>query len=285
MKFKHRLFICALALSGMALAMLPPEAPIQKQQLRIRNETLHKINVEFVSRGQKVTLPLFPKKDHVFSEPEKLTELYIEPYGQVRGYLSASVFTGGYWRHNYIDKVKSELYDASQTTPIRDVVMIINPSAKAPSASSWLGSIAQDILPFEIIYERHGREVPPISALLKEYFPEVNRAIGEKRTITAHDFLGLKVHASRQEVDSAYKSIHLQLISILESSLPKTSEETDFYRQALNFVEHAYRSISGGVAERNALNDLIQEHLVDIGGTIETIPTLYVEAASAASQS
>ena len=71
--------MCA-CIAGMAIAMLPPEAPIQKQQLRIRNKTFHKINVEFVSAGQKVTLPLFPKKEHVFSEPEKLTELYIEPW-------------------------------------------------------------------------------------------------------------------------------------------------------------------------------------------------------------
>ena len=278
MKFTHQLFICALVLPGIAIAMHSPEAPIQTQQLRIRNKTFHKINVEFVSAGQKVTLPLFPKKEHVFSEPEKLTELYIEP-GQVRGYLSASVLTGGYWRHNYVDKAKSELYGASRTIPIQDVVIIIKPSAIAPSASSWLGSVAQDILPFEIIYEKHKHFIPPISVLLKEYFPAVNSAISGERTITAYDFLGLKEHASRQEVDAAYKSMHLQLTSILESSLPKTSDETDFYRQALNFIEHAYRSILGGVAERHALNDLIQEHLTDIGGRIETTPTLYASAA------
>lgn len=282
--FTLGLLILALALPFALTAMQAPETPIQKQQLWIKNKTANKVTVEFATMGAKVVpLPLYPGKEHVFNEPEKLTELYIEPYGQVRGWLSSSVLTGGFLKYNYVDRAKSELYDASQTTPPRNIVMVIEPSPMAPSASSWLRSAAQDLLPFNVRYKRTGPYVPQIPALLKEYFPEVNRAIDEDRSIVPHYFLGLKENASPQQVEAAYKSMHSQLTSIVESNLPTTQDERDFYRQALNFLDHAYRSIVGGEAEKRALTDLIQEHLADIGGTTETIPTLY-DTRAAASQ-
>ncbi len=78
------------------------------------------------------------------------------------------------------------------------------------------------------------------------YFPEVVLALQEKRELKPQYFLGLRENASREDLKRAYQSQSVYLKSLLDSTLPKTAAQIEYYEKALLFFQAAYNSMIGG---------------------------------------
>ena len=222
MNYLNALSLCVLMLSGMLFA---------KQNLWVENTTQNRVNLVFSTEGsQSVTLPVFAGKKQVIIDLENLTELYLESTGLI-GVLSR--------KHNLVD----ELNAALRSHPSQDMSLTIGPS-------SWA-----DLTPFTSSFKVYTQELLEHSTAVMRYFPEVVLAIEEKRELKPQYFLGLRENASREELKRSYQSQGLYLKSLLESKLPKTSAQTEYYEKALMFVQAAYNGIIGGNTE--PLQDLI----------------------------
>lgn len=234
----------ASSLYGMKAASEPSQKP---KTVSIVNNTKDKLDIAYtlshepptqltLEHGEKIMLP---------GDLSSLKELYVNPYGQVKGWFSATTLTRGYMKGTNV----AELPDVKKAQQENMSILIsIKPGGKAVEATvgeGYLSSIAAAVSPYS--FEVYGISKPGttghpllITVFLFEQFPQVLKALELKKPILPRYVLSIPESADAQAIEAAYKRIRTQWEPKTRSSF---EGEKKLALKVIEFAEEAKKSL------------------------------------------
>lgn len=232
------------------------QAMQQNPKLLILNQFPKKIEVKFQYDNQA---PI----THVISKDEEfpvlhlnaLSSLTIQPYGEVRQWVSAEKLTLG-----YVPSVNFAVLAQEESKKLgnQDVQLIIRPGGEY---LSWVigQKAAQEITPYLHAFAQAAPESTEQKFFLIDEFPQAREAANQEKTIEPRYILGVGAQANDDDKRIAYQALLTRLTPRLNQG---TAEDRRYAQDALTVVHAAYKASIG------------QESLSDFHKTVDPLLSL-----------
>ncbi len=226
--------------------------------ISLQNNTLNKLDITYTTLNEKPTpLTLEVKQEVILEEPlSSLKELYVTPYGQVRGWFSFTALTGGYIKGTNVAALDKVRRAQQKNKSIRISIKPGGESVEATLGKGYLSDIAAAVSSYsydiEIIKKKRTGDFTMTT--LFHQFPQLLSASEKAIPILPRYVLSVGEYADVPTIEAAYKRIRAHWE-------PKTtSGEGDEAKLAQKVIEFAGEAKKSLLSENNTFDKLASEN-------------------------
>ena len=204
----------------------------------VKNSSQSKLDVTYKMSNQKPTpLTLEVGEAVILPGPlSSLEELYVEPYGKVKGWLSTSVLTRGYIKGTNVANLDQVKRAQKENVSIRISIKPGGESVEGVIGKGFLSDIASAVSPYTYdITSIKRKKTGEVTVTLFDQFPQILKASELSKPFLPRYVLGIGENADASAINAAYdrlrahwepktKSVHGQEAALAQKVLEFANE-------------------------------------------------------------
>ncbi len=236
-----RLHLLILSIMCIGIHQVRGMETTQDAILLIKNETGQKLEVTYHQLGKLHKSTLVNRQEDVVNDFFSVKELYIAPYGKVRGWVTSSSIPGEFFKNNLLKTVEdlkiAQLKDQSTQLTIKPGGGYLS-YVVGKELAGEVSPYQYDVLIIEA-EEFKKIEKKEIGTLL-DYFPQVKAAVQNEKRVLPRYFLNIGEGASKEAIESAHEKLRLIWQEKKDSPIPA---EAQLAGEVLEILQAAYSKL------------------------------------------
>lgn len=225
-----------------------PDEEVSYHCLQITNYLQDKVELVFRYEGTdaRISQTLIPTQELDIHFLEDLVELYVLPYGKIKGHLSlSSLSLGSYSGVNLMqrDDVRAaKKLQEHHALTINEALIPTEDPKDSGVMSTFKSFLSRTILPYRVEVKAYvERSFIPRGSILT-WFPQVYKAYYEDQTIHPRYFFNLSEYASQDSLNTAYQFTSQAFLRCMKSS---KGSKRDLGASILVLLDEAYKMLKG----------------------------------------